>query len=664
MDNSKKNFFKLGVFLFLSFLYYLNSFGQENGLKNKIIVLYKNIENSKDLDSLKIEKIVRFASQNKYPKAIDTLLNKAVVIAKKNGSNSLLAHVYRMYGNYYFYNSKMDSAKYYLLKAKVKIKNINNPYLQVAIRTPLSGVYRKQGDITKALATLMESKMILDKTDLSKLDTSSKRKLIGEKLILFNTLANFHNQLGDKEKAIVNYDKAYKMALVLKSKKYAGVILNNKADLLLKQHKNNEALITLLQAKKLKKDGNANAFSITSTNQNIGLAYMKLGNYKKALKNINTALDFFIQNKIFSGIMESSAIKSRILYFLKDYNQSVTYGLKSKEIALKNKDIEGESKACKYLSDSYEKLGKYKLALQNYKAYKHAMDKVFNEKNIKKITQIEMQADFERDKEIQKIKIENQKKQSKATIKLLIISVIALFLIAGLLLRFNTIKRKNNEKLKDKNKQISEALAINKVLFKETHHRVKNNLQIINSLLNMQQHFVTDEKSKKIVIDSQNRIKSMSLIHQKLYQNKILTGIETKSYFSDLIEGLCDSYGISPRQITLKIESLLLDVDTAIPMGLIINEIISNSFKHAFINEKSALLFELFLVKDNELIVIIRDNGKGIRENFDYKKSLSYGMKIIHSLAKKIKAIITFTNNNGLEVKLIIKRFKIIHSNA
>ena len=664
MDNSKKNFFKLGVFLFLSFLYYLNSFGQENGLKNKIIVLYKNIENSKDLDSLKIEKIVRFASQNKYPKAIDTLLNKAVVIAKKNGSNSLLAHVYRMYGNYYFYNSKMDSAKYYLLKAKVKIKNINNPYLQVAIRTPLSGVYRKQGDITKALATLMESKMILDKTDLSKLDTSSKRKLIGEKLILFNTLANFHNQLGDKEKAIVNYDKAYKMALVLKSKKYAGVILNNKADLLLKQHKNNEALITLLQAKKLKKDGNANAFSITSTNQNIGLAYMKLGNYKKALKNINTALDFFIQNKIFSGIMESSAIKSRILYFLKDYNQSVTYGLKSKEIALKNKDIEGESKACKYLSDSYEKLGKYKLALQNYKAYKHAMDKVFNEKNIKKITQIEMQADFERDKEIQKIKIENQKKQSKATIKLLIISVIALFLIAGLLLRFNTIKRKNNEKLKDKNKQISEALAINKVLFKETHHRVKNNLQIINSLLNMQQHFVTDEKSKKIVIDSQNRIKSMSLIHQKLYQNKILTGIETKSYFSDLIEGLCDSYGISPRQITLKIESLLLDVDTAIPMGLIINEIISNSFKHAFTNEKSALLFELFLVKDNELIVIIRDNGKGIRENFDYKKSLSYGMKIIHSLAKKIKAIITFTNNNGLEVKLIIKRFKIIHSNA
>ena len=662
----KKNLhFKRLISLISVFLIFTNFvFGQKSELTNKINSLYNTIENSTETDSLKIEKIVQFSSQNNYPKAIDTLLKKAVEIAKKNGSISLLAHVYRMYGNYYFYNSKMDSAKYYLLKAKEKINNINNPYLEVAIRTPLSGVYRKQGNITMALATLMESKAILDKTDLSKFNASFKRKLIGEKLILYNSLANFFNQLDEKEKAIANYDKAYKMALALQSKKYAGVILNNKADLLLKQNKNNEALTTLLQAKKLKKEGNASAFSIANTNQNIGLAYMKLGNYKKALKNIDIALDFFAKNKITSGIMEASAIKSRILYFLKDYNQSVIYGLKSKEIALKNKDIEGKSKACKYLSDSYEKLGKYKLALQNYKAYKQATDKIFNEKNIKKITQIEMQANFEREKEIQKIKTENQKKQSKTTIKLLIISVIALFLIAGLLFRVNAIKRKNNEKLKGKNKQISEALAINKVLFKETHHRVKNNLQIINSLLNMQQHFVTDEKSKKIVVDSQNRIKSMSLIHQKLYQNKVLTGIETKSYFSDLIESLCDSYGIQPRQITLKIESLLLDVDTAIPMGLIVNEIISNSFKHAFTDEKSALLFELFLANNSELIVIVRDNGKGIKEDFDFKKSLSYGMKIIHSLAKKIKATILFTNKDGLEVKLIIKRFKIIHSNA
>ena len=661
MRHSKRNMIIIITYLFLFVSPDFTGYGQEEGLQQDVISLYNSLENLHESDSLKIEKIVAFASKNKYPGVMKPLLQKALEIAKQNRGKYLISNAYRIYGNYYYYHAKMDSAQYYLLKAKKSIAEAKNLYLQVAIRTALSGVYRKQGNITKALATLMESKAILENTDFNQLNAGQKHRLIGEKLILYNGLANFHNQLGNGEKAIDYYNKAYETALILKSKKYAGAILSNKADLLIKQNKNHEALTILLTSEKLKKEGNASMLSIHNTIQNIGLAYMKIGDYKKALKNIDIALNFFVKNKISSRIMESSAIKARILYFMKKYKESVFYALQSKKIALKTKDVEGEARACQYLSDSYEKLGKYQQALENYKAYKKATDRIFNEKNIKKITQIEMQAGFEHEKQIQKIKTENQEKQSKATIRLLLISVIALILIAGLLIKFYATKHKNNEALKAKNKQISDALAVNRVLFKETHHRVKNNLQIINSLLNMQQHFIKDEKSKKIIIDSQNRIKSMSLIHQKLYQNKVLTGIETKSYFSDLIENLCDSYGIDTKQIRVKIEPLFLDVDTAIPLGLICNEIISNAFKHAFKDQNNRLSFTLYLAGEAELIVIIKDNGKGIAQDFDLENSYSYGMKIVHSLAKKIKADIVFTNKDGLEAKLIIKRFKILH---
>jgi len=675
--NYKVSFFfqKWCLLLFFSG-FYLNVFSQNQPktptLNYKIDSLYKLTEQSKENDSLKIERIIQFVSKNKYLKSVDTLIKKAIKIAKQRNSSYLIAHTYRMYGSYFFYNSKMDSAVHYLVAAKKEIADVNSPFLQAAIRTTLSGVYRKQGNLTKAISTSLASKAILDAVSLESLSPRERRKIIGEKLILHNALANFYNQLENYDKAILSYDEAYKNALLLNVKKYAGVILNNKADLMLNHEKTKEALKILLQAKKLKEEGKASEYSMANTYQNLGMAYMKIGDFNKATTSINKALDIFKKKEITAGIMEATAIKGNILFSQKKYKEAIENFNISKQIAFKNNDAQAKAKVCNYLFETYETIGNYKKALENHKLFVAAKDAVFNEKNIKKITQIEMQAGFERDKEIARIKSENQKKQSKSTIKLLVISVFALVFIAVLLFLLNSVKRKNNEKLIDKNKQISEALATNKVLFKETHHRVKNNLQIISSLLNMQQHFIDDEKIKKNVIESQNRIKSMSLIHQKLYQNKFITGIETKSYFSELIESLCTSYGINTKAITLKIAPLLIDVDTAIPMGLIINEIISNAFKHAFHQKNSALLFKLYISKDThqndakakEIIVIIKDNGKGIDANFNFKKSNSYGMKIIHSLAKKIKADILFVNDNGLEVKLIIKRFKIINTDG
>lgn len=198
------------------------------------------------------------------------------------------------------------------------------------------------------------------------------------------------------------------------------------------------------------------------------------------------------------------------------------------------------------------------------------------------------------------------------------------------------------------------------ILLREIHHRVKNNLQIISSLLNMQSKYLSDEKTKAIVTDSQNRIKSMSLIHQKLYQEENLTGIDTNLYFTELIDSLSLSYGLDKKALSfvIEIEPLFLDVDTLIPLGLIVNEVITNAFKYGVDKNNGAFTF-IFRKVNEELDLFVKDNGQGIHKDFEPKKSKSYGMKLIHSLGKKLKADIHFKNNQGLEISMIIHKFKI-----
>jgi len=251
-----------------------------------------------------------------------------------------------------------------------------------------------------------------------------------------------------------------------------------------------------------------------------------------------------------------------------------------------------------------------------------------------------MQYTYDKEKELQNLITKTREKEHRHTINILIFGLLSFLLISGLLYTLNRLRRKLNTKLKGKNSQLLDALAINETLLKETHHRVKNNLQIISSLLNMQSKFLDDSHTKDIVIESQNRIKSMSLIHQKLYQGSNLTSIESATYFNDLLDSLIHSYGIDTEKIKseIKIENLLLDVDTAIPLGLILTELISNAFKYGVDKENGAFYFSFSKQNSTELLIIIRDNGPGMPEDFDIHKSKSYGMKLVDILSKKLKA--------------------------
>jgi two-component sensor histidine kinase/PAS domain-containing protein len=207
------------------------------------------------------------------------------------------------------------------------------------------------------------------------------------------------------------------------------------------------------------------------------------------------------------------------------------------------------------------------------------------------------------------------------------------------------------KKLED---ELKKSLEEKDLMMKEIHHRVKNNFMIIQSLLQLQSRHINDEDVLEIFKESQNRIKSMAFVHQRLYQHDNLKKINFGDYPETLASDIFKSYVSNPDQIILDIdtEDVALDIDTAIPLGLILNELISNSLKYAFSDGRNGRLMVKSYLKGSKYSLIVSDNGIGLPEGLDYKKSDSLGLKLIHSLSDQIGADIKLNTTNGTKFKI------------
>lgn len=185
-------------------------------------------------------------------------------------------------------------------------------------------------------------------------------------------------------------------------------------------------------------------------------------------------------------------------------------------------------------------------------------------------------------------------------------------------------------------------------LMKELHHRVKNNLQIVSSLLSLQSNQVADQTAQKALFEGQLRIESMSLIHRKLYQTNDVSGVDMKAFTTELSENLMHAYGFNNHNFKLitHIETDVLDADTAIPMGLIMNEVITNAFKYAYVTTADPLLNIDLSLSESELVLTIQDNGTGLTQQ-QWDASFSFGKQLILSLLKQIKGTFNLVTTTG-----------------
>jgi two-component sensor histidine kinase/HAMP domain-containing protein len=220
---------------------------------------------------------------------------------------------------------------------------------------------------------------------------------------------------------------------------------------------------------------------------------------------------------------------------------------------------------------------------------------------------------------------------------------------------------------KQAKKKIEESLKEKEILLKEIHHRVKNNMQVISSLIELQTGCFDDKYSPEMFNASKNRIKAMSLIHEKLYKSKDIARIYFADYVEDLANGLFTVYSINPGRIALDIdvEDITFDVDTAIPCGLIINELISNSLKYAFPEGREGKI-KLTIKKiqaevngDNEYELIVGDNGVGIPESLNFRETKSLGLQLVTTLAgHQLRGKVELNRADGTEFHICFKELK------
>jgi len=202
---------------------------------------------------------------------------------------------------------------------------------------------------------------------------------------------------------------------------------------------------------------------------------------------------------------------------------------------------------------------------------------------------------------------------------------------------------------KEAERIVREDLKEKELLLKEVHHRVKNNLNVVASLLSLQTSFIPDKVSRKHLTESRNRVESMALIHEQLYYTESLSGVYLDNYLSDLVAQLINTYNTHPTPVKteLDIPSVQLNLSVAVPLGLIINELISNSLEHGLKNIKNGLIEISLTIDEQRCRLLIHDNGHGLPEDFIFEESESLGLLIISNLAEQLDGSFKLYNDNG-----------------
>ena len=293
----------------------------------------------------------------------------------------------------------------------------------------------------------------------------------------------------------------------------------------------------------------------------------------------------------------------------------------------------GHSREKIMLENLYVTTGDFKSAYYMLQDLKQMEDSLRSQEVMRNISDYEVKYDTERkERELE------QQEDAKKTSNLVLGSVAILLLVVSFFLYKN--RRKNL--LLAKQKKLLEATVDEKnVLLKETHHRVKNSFQIVSSLLYLQSENIEDKEAQIAIKEAQNRVRSMVLIHQKLYNKDQLVGINTEEYIQDLTTDIFDSHQSEQKiNYSLDVQPLILDIESITPIGLILNELITNVLKHAFETITSESTMNIEFKKAGDTIVMkVSDNGQGMASEI---REGSFGIKLMKALAKKLKAVLTF----------------------
>jgi two-component sensor histidine kinase len=474
---------------------------------------------------------------------------------------------------------------------------------------------------------------------------------MGKKMVQANQkIAQVLVDKNDVSSAMKYYQKTIELAQKYDYEEYVGHALSDMASIQSQQKNTYDlALKNFQKATKIYEKLGFEDFRQSSLLNAAGV-HKKLEQYEKALAILNNSVKYYHTTKDVYAEAIAIAKIGEVLLEKKQYSEAEKKVKGALELIKKQEgNLPQRVEFTDLLRKIYDASNNIPAAYEAQKEWRVLYDTLSNQKSRDAVA--ELQTRFETAQKETKIKDLDQ--ETKTQKSQLIFAVIGLCVLAGLLGLGYFLYRKlqvKNQKIEQQSNQLN-------TLMKELHHRVKNNLAIVSSLLNIQSNRLEDKNAAQAVREGQMRVQAMSLIHQRLYNTDNVSTLNIKLYLTELSESLMKAYGYDSDSFDLQIEAENpeLDVDMAIPIGLIVNELITNSFKYAYEGiEYPSLIINFKNHKD--ITLQIQDNGIGIDENKMNKNTGSFGKKMITGLTKQINGKCKFENNQGTYFELIIPK--------
>jgi two-component sensor histidine kinase len=521
------------------------------------------------------------------------------------------AAFYNNLGNVFHRNLQYDSALIYLLKSIEIKKELDDKQGLSKSYNNLGNFYASREEDIASKNSYLQALKISEEID-SKYLTS----------LIHHSLGNAYNKLAQYDSAMIYYEQALEVKQKLQDKGAIAALLNNMGTIYEWRQNDEKALALYNQSMIIKREIN-NPDQLIVTYNNLGNLYRNNNEYNIATYYYNQGLVLAVENQLENRIRTLSL----------------------------------------HLSECYEKLNDYRTSLSYLKRAQEIDSTLYNQEKLRAVKEIDIKYQTEKKtRESIQARAEAQQKNFERNTFIAATGFLAIILLIGIY--FYLQKRRDNFLLNQQKTTIETREREKELLLRELHHRVKNNLQLVSSLLNLQAHQLADSPAASAVQDGQSRVEAMAIIHRDLYMKDDLTKVNMKTYLDKMTDNLVRSFGYGDQDITLikEIASVDIDPDLAIPLGLIINELITNSLKYAFLQISDPILEIVSHREKDDLIYIkIRDNGPGNTTLTGSENG--FGMDMVSALIKQISGSIEITNKEGYIVELRIPFLdrKLIH---
>ncbi|MBC8753406.1 tetratricopeptide repeat protein [Kordia sp. YSTF-M3] len=536
---------------------------------------------------------------------------------------------------------QQDEASYYARQSLQIATEINDPVLQAQAWEEIGAIEQRLGNKNNALDGIFKALHIYDSLNLKDKQAAS-----------YAQIAAYH--FGEKEydPAITYFQKAEKIYSEIGDDLYKALALINLGDTYRLNGQLEKSITTLENALRLNKslkDEEIEGYTLG----NLGMVYAAQEKLNEAKENLEDAIT--ILTKLKDAYSTSIYISELGNVYRKEGNiqlaeeQFLVAYTMAKEARLKEQIRDFSAS----LTNLYENSNRYEEALKYQKIYQKYQDSLVNKENIQKSEQLKAGYQItKRESEINILNITNanQKRWGIA----LISGFVLLLFFAYLLYRGNRKIKKSNQVLSDQKELISKREQEKALLLQELNHRVKNNLQMVSSLLNLQSRELTGHPAQEAIISGKYRVEALSLVHRKLYQEGVDTKIALKDYIQELVLGLFEGYNVK-FEPSFSIADISIGIDVAIPLALIINEMVINSLKYAYKDIEDPLL-KIVIMQEavEDLHIQVIDNGVGFTK-IDNEKNNSFGIKLITSLIEQLEGTMERINTKGTHWEMKIK---------